>query len=85
MSTRKEVYECINKERDHQDGLPIARMDGCAKTVGDHLVMLDSYVVKAKMDWTDNAGVERPLHQIRKIAAIAVRCLEEHGVRNRGE
>jgi hypothetical protein len=83
MPSRKEVYSTIDGERDYQDNLPSHRTDGSDHTVGDYLVMLDSYLGKAKDAWTFNPGTVASLKQIRKIAAIAVRCMEEHGAEPR--
>lgn len=77
--TRQEVYALIDGERVYQDSLPITRSDGSAKTVGDYCTMLRAYQNKLDAAWTDNPGVEHALPIIRKIAGIAVRCMEEHG------
>jgi len=82
-STRKIVYEVIDGERDYQNNLPSDRTDNSEKTVGDYLTMLESYRRRASDAWTDNAGTQDALHVIRKIAAIAVRCMEEHGAYRR--
>ena len=77
--TREQVFELINGERDYQNKLGPERTDGSDKTVGDYLTMLRCYLRKAEDAWTDNAGCEPALDQIRKVAAIAVRCMEDHG------
>lgn len=77
--TRTEVYEIIDKERDYQDSLDSDRTVGVPHQVGSYLTMLRSYMTKADQNWTDRAGDTAALHEIRKIAAIAVRCMEEHG------
>ncbi|MHA2279925.1 MAG: hypothetical protein ACXAC5_03490 [Promethearchaeota archaeon] len=46
--------------------------------------MMSSYFRAAQDGWTNNAGTVFALHEIRKIAAIAVRCMEEHGAYPRG-
>lgn len=76
---RRKVYELIDGERSYQDTLPPSRTDGVPHTVGDYLVMLDCYLRRAKDDWTNNAGNEQALDEIRKIAGIAVHCMEDHG------
>lgn len=78
-NSRHEVYHAINGERDYQNSLGSNRTDGHEKTVGDYLTMLSVYVRKAEEAWTSTSGDELALHEIRKIAAIAVRCMEEHG------
>ena len=85
MSTlsREDVYKLIDGEREYQSKLGPDRTDGSDKTVGDYLTMLRSYLRKAENAWTDNAGCEPALDQIRKVAAIAVRCMEDHGAPER--
>lgn len=76
---RKEVYELVDGERAYQDSLPHTRTDGSAKTVGDYLVLLQHYQNEATKAWTVNAGTEAALDVVRKIAGIAVGCMEAHG------
>ncbi len=81
MPTRAAVYVVIDGERDYQNNLPDYRTNGAPHSVGDYCTMLDSYMRRAIDAWTKHAGDHMCLHEIRKIAAIAVRCLEEHGAR----
>jgi hypothetical protein len=83
MPSREEIYKAIDDERYYQDQLGADRTDSSEHTVGDYLTMLGSYLRKAQNEWTDNAGTTMSLCQIRKIAAIAVRCMEEHGAPTR--
>jgi len=83
MTPREEVYRVIDGERDYQDSLGSDRTDGSQHTTGDYLTMLDSYVRKAKDAWTNKPGNTAALNEIRKCAAIAVRCMEEHGAPKR--
>lgn len=76
---RAEVYAAIDTERDYQDKLPLCRGDGSPKSVGEYLTLLRAYSAKADSAWTDNPGDEKALHVIRKIAGIAVYCMEIHG------
>ncbi|GAG92939.1 unnamed protein product, partial [marine sediment metagenome] len=48
-------------------------------TVGNYLTMLRRYANKADEAWTDNAGDLAALDVIRKIAGIAVHCMEDWG------
>ena len=77
--TRKKVYKVIDGERDYQNYLGSDRMDGSDHSVGDYLTMMDTYFRRAKDAWTNNPGDVASLKEIRKVAAIAVRCMEEHG------
>lgn len=79
MYTRADAYRAIDSERDYQDSLGADRTDGRRHSVEGFLVMLERYVRKAFDAWTDNPGDEKALHEIRKIAGIAVHCMEKHG------
>jgi hypothetical protein len=83
MPERAEVYKIIDSEREYQGDLGPDRTDSSDHSVGDYLVMLDTYLRAAKDEWTNNAGVVMSLHNVRKVAAIAVRCMEEHGAPSR--
>lgn len=77
--TREEVFELINGERNYQDKLSPSRTDGSKKTVGDYTTMMSHYVNKLQEAWTMNAGNTAALDVMRKIAAIAVHAMEDHG------
>ena len=85
FNSRDQVYAAIDQERDYQDN--VVKTDPkrfnanstFPHSVGDYLTLLSTYLRKAQDDWSLNAGVEASLHQVRKIAAIAVHCMEDHG------
>lgn len=79
MPNRAEVYKVIDGEREYQNNLGGSRTDGSPKSVGDYIMMLDYYLSHAKEAWVNNPGIKMAMHDVRKIAAIAVRCMEEHG------
>jgi hypothetical protein len=56
-----------------------------AKSVGDFLILLDVYINRAKVGYSDNEGDHIPRDIVRKIAGIAVHCLEQNGVIERGD
>lgn len=75
---RAEVYAEINAERAYQND----DVNEEIMTVGDELVLLAAYLREAQDAYKDCFGDphEGPaMHSIRKIAAIAVRCMEHHG------
>lgn len=76
---RLKVYEAIDSERDYQQ----KKWGGHKHEVGAYLTMIRKYSEKADTAWTDNAGDEAALEMIRKIAGIAVRCMEDHGAPKR--
>ena len=81
--TREEVYKLIDGEREYQNSLPPSRTNGFHKTVGEYLTMLRCYMTQADVAWTMNAGDDAALDVIRKIAGIAVHCMEDHGAPER--
>lgn len=86
-TSREEVYKLIDGERFYQDQFIKTNPDRCDggddHSVGDYIVMLTTYVREAQENWTRNGGVEASLHSIRKIAGIAVNCMEDHGAPKR--
>jgi len=78
---RSEVYAVIDGEREYQENLPPNRSEDAKRTrmVSEYLTMLDHYVRHAQDAWTLRAGIEEPMKDMRKIAALAVRCMEEWG------
>lgn len=85
MLHRDFVYKAIDGERDYQDSLgPDRREDSESQhSVGDYLTMLSTYLRKAQDEWTNKPGVTPSLHQVRKLAAICVKCMEQHGAPKR--
>lgn len=85
--TRQEVYKLIDGEREYQDSF-IAnpknnRSEGVPHQVAGYIVMLNHYVQKLNEEWTGISGTDAALHVIRKIAGIAVHCMEDHGAPER--
>ena len=73
--TRQEVYTVIDSERDYQD----IRWTGHQHEVAGYITMLQHYQAKLVAGWTENAGDGAALDIMRKIAGIAVHCMEVHG------
>jgi hypothetical protein len=74
---------CVSKA--YQESLPASRSEDAKRTrmVSEYLTMLDHYVRHAQDAWTLKAGNIEPLHDMRRIAALAVRCMEEWGALSR--
>ncbi len=91
VAERRDVYDCIDGERDYQDNLGYDRT-GCPTgggrsiphTVGEFATMMQHYQNELVKAWTATAGDDAALHVMRKIAAIAVNCMEQHGALERG-
>lgn len=84
-TTRDFVYRAIDSERGYQDELPSSRTDGHPLTVGDYITMMQHYQTELVTAWTKNSGDRQALHVMRKLAGIAVHCMEDHGAPFRGE
>lgn len=91
MSPRRiAAYRAIDSERDYQDHLKRDRTanptDGTRSidhTVGDFVTMMQHYQTELVAAWTKNPGDAWALDTMRKIGAIAVNCMEQHGAPRR--
>jgi hypothetical protein len=54
-------------------------------SVGDFLVYMQNYLDKAFAQATNETDDYWPLEEIRKVAALAVACMEQHGASWRGD
>lgn len=82
ISTERLVaFEAINGERDYQDALGTNRRSQPASkpTVSAEILMLEEYVARARDAWVNQPGDIPSLIEIRKVAAIAIRAMENHG------
>ncbi|GAJ06179.1 unnamed protein product, partial [marine sediment metagenome] len=80
------IFAIIMHEREYQ----IAQQEGgrfqvAVHTVGEELLLMKRYLDKAIAKYADNFGDAPALHGIRKVAALAVRCMENHGALPREE
>jgi len=80
---REKVYERIDKERDYQDirwvvGKNSNKTPDSEKPVAEWLNYIEFHLAKAKENvyMLEN---DAALAEIRKVAALAVRCMEIHG------
>jgi len=84
---REQVYQIIETERAFQDKtyspeevLSSGQKRGARDLdVTAHMVLLDLYLTKAKEAWNVKGDNFPALRQIAKIAAIAVRAIEQAG------
>ncbi len=84
---RKDVYYLIDGERHYQDKLGPDRMEGkeLHHSVGDYTTMMAHYQAELIRTWTLNLGTSprssdiQALDVMRKMAGIAVHCMEDHG------
>lgn len=83
-TSRGQVYTAIDTERDYQDSFVLPeRRYYQTHTLGEFILMLNQYAAQAQQKWTHHTdaveGFPESLHEVRKIAALAVRCMEQHG------
>jgi hypothetical protein len=79
--TRESVYKLIDGERAYQEEM-WDNMDVHANelSVGDFILLVEEYAARARKEWSGHKYPEQPaLEHMRKIAGIAVRCMETHG------
>ena len=80
LTPRSEVYAAIDGERTYQD----AKWPGAKQSVAAWITFLSEYVREAQFRVTREEGDQGGLDSVRKIAALAVCCMEENGVVKRG-
>lgn len=72
---RADAYAAVDSERDYQD----ARW-GDTLSIGEQILLAEEYISIARGEWAQEKPPEaRALNVMRKIAGIAVHCLEDHG------
>ncbi len=85
MSSTQDVMDAIEGERAYQRGLNENDAD---MSIAAELLLLEEYIQRARVIWVGSFGDARETATrdvIRKVAGIAVRCMENHGVVNRGD
>jgi uncharacterized protein CbrC (UPF0167 family) len=86
-TARADVYAAIDTERDFQDSFIADKEYYITHTLGEFILMLNQYAAQAQEKWTHHSdkedGFPASLHEVRKIAALAVRCMEQHGAPRR--
>lgn len=75
-ATRQEVYAAIDSERDYHTTL--ARNDVKFQQPMEQLAIIRRIVRDMEDHWYDKPG-QPPMDFMRKIAGVAVRCMEQHG------
>jgi hypothetical protein len=81
QASRTRVYSAVDSERLYQDAGKgnAARHDEKAMSPGEFIVCMEEYLAKARAAWCKAGGVEPSLHEIRKVTALGVHCMELHG------
>lgn len=82
MTVRSDVFDAINSERDYQENLP--RNTEKVQVPLEHLTIIKRIVRDMEDSWYDNPG-KADMNFMRKIAAVAVRAMEQHGAPHRSQ
>lgn len=77
------AVEAVWTEIEYQNTLPRRTDASEAKNVAGFLTLGRRYIRKAEDLWADNAGDEKALPGLRKIAAIFIRGMIYSGIRSR--
>ena len=93
MSTRKEVYAAIDSERAYQDKLwghtlsgdhlTSEMQPGGTRTVDEFSLYIIGYANDLLVNTSHYVEEEAKLDIIRKISALGVACMEQHGAPHR--
>lgn len=87
-AARSEVFACVEAERRYQDERwsELTTTSGGQHSVGEWAVFIDDYLRQLKTELSrtpEPEATDLALHTLRKIAAMAVACMEQNGVRHR--
>jgi len=79
---RNEVFEAIDSERDHQDQ-KWGTLEQHPHEVGSWLTIMRNLLSEADAAYCCQRGDAGALEEIRKVAAVGVACMEQHGAPKR--
>jgi|SRR5579862_6973583 len=87
-TSRREVVAAIDSEVDYAKSFVLPeRRYYRTHTLGEFILMINQYAAQAQEKWTHHSdvgeGFPESLHEVRKIAALAFRCMEQHGAPKR--
>jgi hypothetical protein len=75
-NTQAVVFAAIANERAYQDRLDCNHKG--TPTLMEEIGLLESYALEARTLWATSKDESNAKHALRKIAAVAVRALENH-------
>jgi hypothetical protein len=83
-STRAEVYHALDSERDYQDRRwnPSTTTSGGDHSITEWIAYMEDYLAEAKHVLARTARQDaypQVLHIMRKVTAMGVKCMEQHG------
>lgn len=76
---RKDAYDAIERERDHQ----IRKWGDKPRSVQAWLLIAEEELNEAKRDWVKTESDAEALRELLQVAACCVAALEQHGVYER--
>jgi hypothetical protein len=76
---RDSVYKLIDGERRYQADQASKWNHKDVPTIEAELLMMEKYLHDARTKWVTSSVDQDCLHEIRKVIAMGVRCLENHG------
>jgi hypothetical protein len=76
-ATRDLVYLAIEDERRHQ--ISVWDDEDDPQSTSTELTLIRRYLSAADIAWSDNEGDATGLDVLRKVVAIAIRCMQNHG------
>lgn len=87
-TSRDAVYAAIDSERAYQDTRwnPETTSTGGLHTIAEWVLYMEDYIAEARTQLSRNADPAAALmglNTIRKVAALAVACMEQHGAPRR--
>jgi hypothetical protein len=86
MATREQVFAAINTERAYQEAQigNSKRHEGQPPmTPGEYILCMEKCLADARVTWYAPDGGAACLDHVRKVAALAVSCMELHGAPER--
>jgi len=87
LTTREEVYQALDSERDYQDRRWGPEQSSGKHSVAEFLLYMQDYLTQAINQSSRNAdplATTLALDTVRKITAMGVACMEQNGVVDRG-
>ena len=75
---RPEVYDIINGERNYQER-KWGTVEQHPHEVGGWILLMEKVLSDARREWTNSRGDDRALDELRKVVALGVACMEQHG------
>jgi hypothetical protein len=74
------IMTCLYEERQHQDG-PVTEQFQLteANQISEELTIIRCYLHEVDPQWTHQSGDLRALDTLRRIVAVAIRCMQNHG------